>query len=64
MCIGFHYGIRSCSCYDNEQFHYPIDNSGIWIIRDNSVRGTIAPNFGTSIYNAFGIVFKVDTGNV
>lgn len=62
--IGFHFGTRGCSCYDNETFHFPIDNSGVWSLSNTSVRQTIAANFGGNIYNAFGIAVKVDVATV
>ena len=63
LVIGFSFGKRSCSCYDNEQFHFPIDRSAIWFVNSNSVQNTISTYF-PSVYNAFGLAVKVDVAFV
>jgi hypothetical protein len=60
--IGFNFGARSCSCRDNETFHFPIDNSAVWMQTDSSVRQKIAQYLGTNIYSAFGMAIRVDIG--
>lgn len=59
--IAFGYGIRSCSCGDIEGFFYPIDDSAVWDIENDSIRNTITnplklPSSG--IYNVFGFAIK------
>jgi hypothetical protein len=58
--IAFSFGVRSCSCYDNEQFHFPIDDSKVFFVENKSIRDTISDNsyFG-SVYNVFGFAVKV-----
>jgi hypothetical protein len=56
-CIGFSFGRRSCSCYDNEQFHFPIDYSKVWSITNDSVKNTIPANL-SGTYNLFGFLIK------
>jgi hypothetical protein len=63
LIIGFSFGQRGCSCYDNEQFHFPIDRSAVWNITSNSVQSTITTYLGTP-YNAFGIAVKIDVATV
>jgi hypothetical protein len=66
LVVGFSYGVRSCSCHDNESFHFPIDNSAVWQINgDNgeTVRTTIAARLGTP-YNAFGFAIRIGPSNV
>jgi len=61
LIVGFSYGQRGCSCYDNEQFHFPIDKSKVWIISGDyaqTVQNTIIANLG-SAYNAFGIAIRI-----
>jgi len=66
LIIGFSYGVRSCSCYDNETYHFPIDNSAVWQINgDNgeTIRSTIQARLGTP-YNAFGFAIRIGPGAV
>ena len=55
--IAFSVGQRNCSCSDNEQFNFPIDNTAIWKMTNSSIRNTIASNI-SGTYNLFGIAIK------
>ena len=55
--VAFSVGQRSCSCSDNEQFNFPIDDSAVWKITNQSIRSTISSNI-TGTYNLFGFAFK------
>jgi hypothetical protein len=57
--VAFGIGKRSCSCYDNEEFHFPIDDSAVWNLEDNSVYNTISGKMpGVSLYKGFGFEVK------
>jgi hypothetical protein len=55
--VAFGMGIRSCSCSDYEQFHFPIDDSAVWDLEDNSVYNTISGKINP-VYNGFGFAIK------
>jgi hypothetical protein len=57
ICIGFSFGDRGCSCYDNEEKHIPIDYSAVWKITNNSVKNTLPANL-SGTYSLFGILIK------
>jgi hypothetical protein len=64
LIIGFSRSNRACSCYDNEEFHYPVDASAVWSVTNDSVRNTL-PAHLSGTYDLFGFAIRpLDISNI
>jgi hypothetical protein len=63
LVVAFSFGVRGCSCFDNEQFHFPVDQSKVWVIdgdNGDTIQNTIVSRGGISnIYNVFGFAIRI-----
>jgi hypothetical protein len=55
--VGFSVGQRNCSCSDNEQVNFPIDDAAVWTITNSTIKSTISSHL-SGTYNLFGFALK------